>query len=252
MVMGSYYKHGSKGGWQVVAVSPFAPEEPVSLKVDYPATVYIGRDYPATVTVYDRLGRVVEEYEGPVTFTSTDAYAAYEPQVVHLTRDDYGLKAVTVTFNSLGEQTLTADATSLTGHAHTQVVDDPVRRPKLNLRMRQVDCTTLPNGVAYRLEVQNLDTAEVSLNDLKFRMWFKESTSGLALSVGSAGEVKDSTGTSVHTTENLTGEVAVSTDCTTAEGRQLNWRAMFTSSDTFGIPPGGLWSGIAVTVLNAG
>ena len=101
---------------------------------------WAGTAVTAHVTAQDAQGNVVTTYAGTVAFTSSDA-AATLPGNVTFAAADNGQKDVTVTFSSIGAQTLTAtdtssaliQGTSKTSMVHGLVYTDPSAGGKVRL-----------------------------------------------------------------------------------------------------------------------
>jgi len=101
---------------------------------------WAGTAITAHVTAQDAQGNVVTSYAGTVAFTSSDA-AATLPANVTFAPADNGQKDVSVTFSSIGAQTLTAtdtasapiQGTSKTAMVHGLVYTDPSAGGKVRL-----------------------------------------------------------------------------------------------------------------------
>jgi hypothetical protein len=98
----------------------------------------------ATVTAQDAFANRVSTYGGTVAFTSSDTLAA-RPANVTFAPADSGQKVVSVTFNSIGTQTLTATDTvtaAITGsgaqNVHGLVYTNPAAGGKVRLVLNSV------------------------------------------------------------------------------------------------------------------
>ncbi len=88
-----------------------------------PTTVIAGTPQSITVTANDAFGNIATGYTGTVTFTSTDAGAVLPPDYPY-TASDNGVKTFIVTFNTMGNQSVTVTDTvtsTITGSASTTV-----------------------------------------------------------------------------------------------------------------------------------
>ncbi|MBF5041221.1 hypothetical protein FGE12_02400 [Aggregicoccus sp. 17bor-14] len=112
----------SAAGWSCTATVAVSAAQS-RLVLGLPAGVNAGIPATATVRVQDSFGNPVADYAGTLQFTSTDASATLPADLV-FTGSEGGVGSVSVTFKTLGSQTLTAvqsgDST-ISGQATTAV-----------------------------------------------------------------------------------------------------------------------------------
>ncbi len=89
----------------------------------YPTTQYVGVAGTATVEALDTYGNLISGYSGTATVTTSDTAATITPNPVTLSG---GAGTVTVTFNTLGAQSITASATGLTSGTETGITVSPI------------------------------------------------------------------------------------------------------------------------------
>jgi hypothetical protein len=80
----------------------------------------------ATVRALDAYGNVATGFTGMVTLTSTDALAAFSPTSYTYTTADAGTHNFTVTLNTAGTQTVTANSGALNGSETGILVEDSI------------------------------------------------------------------------------------------------------------------------------
>jgi S-adenosylmethionine hydrolase len=105
------------------------PAPAVALLVSAPSSVTAGNPFTITVSAMDPYGNVDTNYNGTVTFTSSDAYPGVLPGDYSFTAADNGTHTFAgVTLFSAGAQTLTTQDTAngpITGSATVAVVAAP-------------------------------------------------------------------------------------------------------------------------------
>ena len=85
--------------------------------VSAPATATAGSAFDVTVTAVDAAGNTVTGYTGTITFSSTDAYAAFSPSSYTFLAGDYGTKTFTggAILKAAGSQTVSVSDSSKSG-----------------------------------------------------------------------------------------------------------------------------------------
>ncbi len=92
--------------------------------VTAPGTATAGSPFSTTVTAVDAVGNVVTRYTGTITFSSTDAYAAFSPVSYAFLAVDHGTNTFSngATLNVAGTQTIGVTGSSKSGTSGTIVV----------------------------------------------------------------------------------------------------------------------------------
>ena len=85
--------------------------------VSAPATATAGSALDVTLTAVDAAGNTVTGYTGTITFSSTDAYAAFSPSSYTFLAGDYGTKTFTggAVLKAAGSQTVSVSGSSKSG-----------------------------------------------------------------------------------------------------------------------------------------
>ncbi len=106
------------------------PQPAVTLLVVTPADVARGQDFDMKVVLLDKFGNLATEYEGTVTFSSTDPDARY-PKSYSFTKQDFGRHIFpAVRFEILGFQRIDASDENLTGRTNYSEVSNSPRKYK--------------------------------------------------------------------------------------------------------------------------
>ena len=142
-----------------------------AFEVSAPATATAGQSVTVTVTARTPGGSTFAGFTGAVQLTSTDGQATF-PGTVTFTAADRGVKTVTVTFGTVGSQTITATdlSTSSAGTSNAvAVANSPVVRAAATLTLTALDGPTVFGDTArFLVAVAQVGNSPVPSGTIRF------------------------------------------------------------------------------------